>query len=130
MTDIFDNPILCKNCRKEMQKKQLEKDGFVMRFVECPQCKAKIVHPNDEAEYNKFRQLRNKTFRVKMRIVGNSYAVSIPREIVNFIKQQEKIMDDMVRMCFDDSRRLSLFFGEGFNDLEENEKEEYVKKHD
>ena len=54
-----------------------------------------------------------KNFRVKMRIVGNSYAVSIPREIVNFIKEQEKIMNDMVRLCFDDSKRLSLFFGEG-----------------
>ncbi len=129
MADIFDNPILCKNCRKEMQKKQLEKDGFILRVVECPNCKAKVVHPNDEAEYNKFKKLRDKTFRVKMRIVGNSYAVSIPREIVNFIKYQEKIMDDMVRLCFDDSRRLSLFFGEGFEDLEEDEKEEYLKKH-
>ena len=47
-----------------------------------------------------------------MRIVGNSYAVSIPKEIVKFIKEQEKIMDNMVRLCFNDSKRLSLMFGE------------------
>ncbi|OGJ20630.1 hypothetical protein A3K73_04890 [Candidatus Pacearchaeota archaeon RBG_13_36_9] len=110
--DIFENPILCRKCRKEMQKRQIEKDGFLLRVVECPDCKARFMHPTDEAEYNRFKQLRNKTFRVKMRIIGNSYAVSIPREIVNFIKEQEKIMDDMVRMCFSDSRRLSLSFGE------------------
>jgi len=119
--DIFENPILCKKCRKEMQKKQIEKDGFLLRIVECLDCKARFMHPADEAEYNRFKQLRNKTFRVKMRIIGNSYAVSIPREIVNFIKEQEKIMDDMVRMCFSDSRRLSLSFGE---DLEQEEVEE------
>ena len=112
MTDIFDNTILCKKCKKEMTKTKLEKDGFFLRAVECPKCKGKILHPTDEAEYNKFKKLRDKTFRVKMRIVGNSYAVSIPREIVNFIKEQERIMNDMVRLCFNDSKKLSLMFGE------------------
>ena len=110
--DIFENTILCKNCKKEMQKKQTQKDGFLLRYIECPKCDSKILHPQDEAEYKKFQQLRNKTYHVKMRIVGNSYAVSIPKEIVNFIKEQEKIMNDMVKLCFNDSRRLSLFFGE------------------
>ncbi len=112
MTDIFENPILCKKCRKEMKKVKLEKDGFFLKAVECPKCKDKVLHPTDELEYNKFKKLRDKTFRVKMRIVGNSYAVSIPREIVNFIKEQEKIMNDMVSLCFNDSKRVSLLFGE------------------
>lgn len=112
MTDIFENTILCKNCRKEMKPVQLEKDGFVLRAVSCEKCHSKVLHPTDEAEYDKFKKLRDKTFRVKMRIVGNSYAVSIPREIVNFIKEQEKIMNDMVSLCFNDSKRLSLLFGD------------------
>lgn len=112
MTDIFDNPILCKKCRKEMKKVKLEKNGFFLRAVECEKCKDRILHPSDELEYDKFVKLRDKTFRVKMRIVGNSYAVSIPREIVNFIKEQEKIMDNMVRLCFNDSHKLSLMFGD------------------
>ena len=112
MTDIFDNPILCKKCRKEMKKIKTGKDGFLFRAVECPKCGSKVLHPADEAEYNKFKKLRDKTFKVKMRIVGNSYAVSIPREIVNFIKEQERVMNDMVRLCFNDSKRLSLFFGD------------------
>lgn len=112
MTDIFDNPILCKKCEIRMSPTEIEKDGFLIRVVSCKKCGSKLLHPTDEAEYNKFKQLRDKTFRVKMRIVGNSYAVSIPREIVNFIKEQEKIMNNMVRLCFNDSRRLSLFFGD------------------
>jgi hypothetical protein len=121
MSDIFDNTILCKKCRKEMIKKQIDKDGFVIRIMECPVCKDKIVHPADEAEYNRFKELRNKKFIVKMRIVGNSYSVSIPREIVNFIKEQEKIMDDMVRLCFNDSKRISLLFGDTLKNGEEND---------
>jgi len=116
--DIFDNPILCKKCRKEMKKIEIGKDGFLLRAVECSKCGNKVLHPQDEAEYNKFKKLRDKTYRVKMRIVGNSYAVSIPREIVKFIKEQERIMDDMVRLCFNNGKRLSLFFG----DEEEDER--------
>jgi len=112
MTDIFDNTILCKKCEIKMNPINLQKNGFVLRALSCPKCTSKIIHPKDEQEYNDFIKLRNKTFRVKMRIVGNSYAVSIPREIVNFIKEQENIMNNMVKLCFNDSKRLSLMFGE------------------
>ncbi len=112
MTDIFDNPILCKICKKEMKKSEIEKNGFKLRIVVCPKCSVKIVHPVDEQEYNKFINLKNKDFRVKMRLVGNSYAVSIPKEIVSFMNEQRKVMDEMVKLCFEDMGRVSLDFGE------------------
>ena len=115
MADIFDNAILCKKCDFKMEKVNFEKNGFVFRAVVCPTCNEKIVHPIDEQEYHKFTDLKNKEFRVKMRLVGNSYTVSIPKEIVLFMKEQEEIMDDMVRLCFEDMHRLSLDFG-GFED--------------
>lgn len=111
MTDIFDNTILCKKCNVKMKKSELVKNGFILRAMVCPKCGSKIIHPADEQEYNKFINLKNKEFRVKMRLVGNSYAVSIPKEIVSFIREQEKIMDNMVRLCFEDFGRLSLNFG-------------------
>lgn len=112
VADVFDNPILCKSCKKEMKRVDVSRDGFNFRMVVCPKCKAQIVHPLDEQEYNKFKSLKNKEFRVKMRLVGNSYAVSIPREIINFMNAQEKMMDDMVRLCFEDLGRVSLNFGD------------------
>ena len=121
MTDIFENTILCKKCRKQMIPIEIFRQGFNLRAVECPNCKEKIIHPADEAEFSKFTNLKRKDFKVKMRIVGNSYAVSIPKEIVDFIKDQEKIMGDMVRLCFNNARRLSLNFGE-------NEGEEEVEE--
>jgi hypothetical protein len=112
MADIFDNVILCKDCGKKMEKGFVERDGFKLRVVECKKCSNnKVVHPQDLQEYQDFQHLKKKDFRVKLRFVGNSYAVSIPREIVDFIKEQEKVMDDMVRLCFDDAKRLSLNFG-------------------
>ncbi len=110
--DIFDNTILCNKCNREMIKIKVVKNGFLLRAVECDKCGGRIIHPKDEQEHENFIKLKNKTFRVKMRIVGNSYAVSIPMEIVNFMKEQEKIMDDMVRLCFNDAKKLSLIFGE------------------
>lgn len=97
-----------------MKKTKLVKNGFVLRGVACPNesCNEKIIHPIDEQEYNKFINLRNKEFKVKMRLVGNSYAVSIPKEIVSFMNEQEKIMNDMVKLCFEDFGKLSLSFGD------------------
>ncbi len=112
MADIFDNTILCKKCDSKMEKTQISKNGYVLRTIVCPKCNEKIIHPADEQEYNKFINLKNKEFHVKMRLVGNSYAVSIPKEIVSFIQQQEKIMNDMVKLCFEDFGRLSLNFEE------------------
>lgn len=112
MSDVFDNKILCKNCNIEMQKGKFIKNGYAMRMILCPKCKDKIIHPSDEIEYHNFIKLKNKEFRVKMRLVGNSYAVSIPKEIVLFMQHQEKIMDDMVKLCFEQMGKLSLNFGE------------------
>lgn len=109
-TDIFDNTILCRKCSSKMQKAKIARNGFLFRAVICPKCGEKIIHPADEAEYNKFVDLKNKEFHVKMRLVGNSYAVSIPKEIVSFMREQEKIMNDMVRLCFEDIGKLSLDF--------------------
>ena len=117
MVDLFDNTILCSKCDVKMKKAEVTKNGFLLRAVVCPKCNSVIIHPSDEQEYNKFISLKNKDFRVKMRLVGNSYAVSIPKEIVSFIREQEKIMDDMVRLCFEDFGRLSLNFG-GVRELE------------
>ena len=118
MTDIFDNTILCRKCGTKMQKANLVKNNFSFRALICPKCKEKIIHPADEQEYNRFIDLKNKEYRVKMRLVGNSYTVSIPKEIVSFMREQEKMMNDMVRLCFEDMGKLSLDFQD--EELEKN----------
>lgn len=112
MADIFDNPILCKECNTLMKNIEVFKNGFLLRTIVCPKCNEKLIHPVDEQEYHKFINLKNKDFRVKMRMVGNSYTVSIPKEIVSFIREQERMMDDMVKLCFEEVGRVSLNFGE------------------
>ncbi len=120
MADIFDNRILCNKCGREMQKAKISKNGFLLRAVVCPNCREKIIHPADEKEYNKFKNLKDKEYRVKMRLVGNSYAVSIPKEIVSFMKMHEKMFDDMVKLCFEDIGKLSL----NFHELKEDKNKE------
>lgn len=123
MTDIFDNKILCKDCNKEMQKANVVRNGFLMRAMICEKCGEKAYHPVDLEEYNKFINLKNKTFRVKLRVVGNSYTVSIPKEIVSFMQEQEKAFNDfdkMVDMCFNEMGKLTLDFENRVNNLKEN----------
>lgn len=110
MSDIFDNTILCKNCDKKMQKVSVVKNGFRLRAVRCEGCGNQTVHPEDLKDYSDFQNLKKKNFRVKLRYVGNSYAVSIPREIIDFMSEQEKEMNDMVDLCMKDFGRLSLNF--------------------
>ena len=110
MKDIFDAKVMCENCDKAMKAVLVSKNGFNLRAVKCLECGDTIVHPVDKNEYENFMRLKEKEFSVKMRMVGNSYAVSIPREIVDFMKEQEKMMDDMVRLCFEEAGRISLSF--------------------
>ena len=127
MTDLFSNKILCGKCDIKMHPINIAKNGFILRAIECPHCHSKIIHPKDEQEYNDFMNLKRKKFNVKMRFVGNSYAVSIPKEIVNFMREQEKIMDDMVRLCFEDFGRVSLNFGNHNQDLNDSKIKEIKK---
>lgn len=127
MADIFDQKILCRKCNSKMQKVNVSKNGFIFRAVVCSngKCNEKIIHPADEAEYNKFINLRNKEFRVKMRMVGNSYAVSIPMEIAQFMNERKRKMDEMVRLCFEDAGRLSLNFN--MPEMEKNSNARVIK---
>ena len=110
MTDIFENTILCKHCNKKMQPATANKNGIHLRAIKCATCKNQIIHPEDLKEYEDFQNIRKKNFKVKLRYVGNSYAVSIPREIIDFMNEQEKQMNEMVNMCMEDFGRLSLNF--------------------
>ncbi len=96
----------------------VNKSGFELRAVQCPSCKKQIIHPADINSLENFRNLKGKTYNVKLRMVGNSHAISIPKEIVDFIKHQEAMFDNMVRLCFEDMHKMSLVFGS--NSGEEN----------
>ena len=110
MQDIFKYDIICDKCNKKMQDSLIRRDGFNLRVKKCASCGNVIVHPEDRAEYENFMKLRKKEYEVKMRMVGNSYAVSIPREIVDFMKEQENMVNNMVRLSFQDFGRLNLMF--------------------
>ena len=101
-----------------MAPELISKNGFNLRIIRCKKCGDLIVHPVDQKEYEDFMKLKKKDFEVKMRMVGNSYAVSIPKEIVYFMKEQEKMMNDMVRLCFEEAGRLSLNF-DSFQEVRE-----------
>ena len=116
MTDIFDAKIMCKNCDSEMKQGIVHKRGVGLRAVKCDKCGDVIVHPADLNRLEQFKDLKGKVFNVKLRVVGNSHAISIPKEIVNFMNEthrnMKREMDDMVRLCFEDFRKLSLRFGD------------------
>lgn len=116
MTDIFDTKIVCKDCGVEMKQKIVNKSGMELRAVECPKCGDKIIHPADLNCLNKFKGLKGKKFNVKLRMVGNSHAISIPKEIVDFIdsqnRQMQREMGDMVGLRFEDFGKLVLKFWE------------------
>ncbi|MBS3088248.1 hypothetical protein J4402_00555 [Candidatus Pacearchaeota archaeon] len=115
--DIFDAAIICKECNKEMKPIVVEKLGFHLRAVKCEKCGEKIIHPADLERFKHYDNMRGKTYNVKLRVVGNSHAVSIPKEIFDFMNEMHgkmnKDMNDMVRLCFEDFGKLSMnFMGE------------------
>ena len=110
MTDIFENTILCKDCDRKMIPNLIIRNGFKLRTIECGICNNRVIHPQDLKEHEDFQSLKKKNFKVKLRFVGNSYAVSIPREIIDFMNEQEKQINEMVDLSFEEFGRISLNF--------------------
>ncbi|MEM1536068.1 MAG: hypothetical protein QXQ82_02695 [Candidatus Pacearchaeota archaeon] len=135
MEDIFEEIVICSKCKRRLTPVCVNRKGFKIRALECSRCGKRIYHPADIEEYKKFMQLREKPFEVKLRIVGNSYAVSIPKEIIEFLQEQERMhenikakmrdemksMQRMVKMFLESSDKLSIFF-ENMNDKIKNKK--------
>ncbi|MFH1425601.1 MAG: hypothetical protein ABIG28_02630 [archaeon] len=114
MKDIFEAKIVCEKCNKVMEQTSVEKKGFKLRAVGCKKCGEKIVHPADLSRLEHYNDLKRKTYNVKLRVVGNSHAISIPKEVVDFINETNQrmkmSMNDMVKLCFEDFGKLSLDF--------------------
>jgi uncharacterized 2Fe-2S/4Fe-4S cluster protein (DUF4445 family) len=134
MPDIFDNPILCRKCKVEMQKVIVKRNGFELRAIQCPRCHEQIIHPADLNASQQFNDLKGKTFSVKLRMVGNSHAISIPKEIVEFMNEMQKMhndmkheMDNMVKMCFEDFGNLRINLFDNSNPEEQEEQMQSIK---
>ena len=89
---------------------ELVKDGFELRVLECPQCSKIIYHPGDLKEYDDFKRLKQRDFNVKLRMVGNSFCVSIPKELVDFHREFEREFNDLIRLSLEGRGKIGLFF--------------------
>ena len=110
MNDLFDTTIHCDNCNKQTTKSSIEKEGFEIRIAKCPNCSKVWHHPNDLQKYNDFNKIRNKDFAVKLRLVGNSYAVSIPKEIIDSESDIQRQINKMIHLSLEEPRKISIYF--------------------
>lgn len=110
MSDIFNAKVLCDNCNQLMQKSFVIKRGFEVRALQCPSCEKSYIHPEDEQRLEQFEKIKNKSFQVKLRMVGNSYTVSIPREIISYQDDVQKKLNKMLFMALEEPEKLSIFF--------------------
>ena len=105
--DLLENDVLCKKCNVTMQKGTATKGGFKLRAFQCPSCQVKYFHPVDLERYEQYHKLKTKQFSMKLRMIGNSYCISIPREIIRFNNIEE---DSMVSLSMEDPERVGLIF--------------------
>jgi len=110
MQDIFDHVVLCSTCNTKTKKNYAIKDGFKLRVLECPKCSNIIYHPGDLKEYEDFKRLKERDFNVKLRMVGNSFCVSIPKELIDFHKEFEQEYNDLVRLSLEGPGKIGMFF--------------------
>lgn len=144
MDDLFEHSVVCKKCKKETAKTKTVKEGFELRAWECHKCHTLIYHPGDVRDFEEYKKLRKQHFNVKLRMVGNSFCVSIPREIIDFHQEMEQMarmqrrMHQLVRLSLEGPGKVGLFFFEkkrfpaeeveGYvNDEDEEESEEETR---
>jgi len=99
--------VYCEPCNKKTNKIILTKDNFKLRGWKCPSCNKLWLHPADEKDYLEFQKLKERDFDVKLRMIGNSWAISIPRELINF---QNVKKTKIVRLMLEEPGKISLFF--------------------
>lgn len=107
MEDIYQSTIVCDNCNKPTTKSDVIKKGFKIRIWHCQACNKQWYHPGDMAAYKNYINLQQRDFEVKLRQVGNSWAVSIPKEIIKF---EDITHTKVVKMSMQQPGRLTLFF--------------------
>ncbi|QQG39188.1 MAG: hypothetical protein HYS32_01895 [Candidatus Woesearchaeota archaeon] len=110
MPDIFDTALVCEDCNKKTIKDKLVRDGFMIRMWICPSCEKKWLHPLDEENYKEFQKLKSKNFQVKLRLVGNSYTVSIPREIIEYQEEIDTELAKLINLSLDSPGKVTLVF--------------------
>jgi uncharacterized Zn finger protein len=110
MQDIFETTILCEDCNRKTNKHELIKEGFKIRTWECPSCGKIWHHPGDKQAYDEFKKIKEKEFQVKLRMVGNSYTVSIPREIIDFEEEFNREINKLISMSMEEPGKVSLIF--------------------
>lgn len=113
MKTISDARILCEKCNVKTNPKLEIRKGFQIRFHECPKCSERYYNPLDLKQYHEFQKLKQREFEVKLRMVGNSFSVTIPKEIIEFeekFAQMEKELGNIMRLTLEEPGKLGLYF--------------------
>ena len=82
--DFWENMGTCNKCNVRLEKTITQKANFEIRTWHCKKCGKKWLHPIDLEKYSQWEKLKDSLFEVKVREVGNSFTVSIPKDIINF----------------------------------------------
>ncbi|MBI4919327.1 hypothetical protein HY837_05310 [archaeon] len=107
MRDIWEENLLCTSCNSKTEKIVLSKDNFNIRTWKCKSCKKSWPHPLDYKKFEGWKEIKDQRFNVKIREVGNSAVVSLPREILSF---KEIKMGEEAAWKFRNSEELILEF--------------------
>ena len=110
MEDIFETTILCNNCNSKTDRLITIKDNFKLRKWACKTCNKEWYHPGDLQEYNEFKELKNKRFQVKLRKVGNSHTISIPKEILEFEEEFQRNINELLDIFLEEPTKISISF--------------------
>lgn len=114
VADIFEHTVLCQSCQIPLVPESVVQEGFLLRSLQCHSCDYVLYHPDDVRDFEDYKKLRQQRFQVKLRFVGNSFCVSIPKEIVSFIRESQRAVENdfshSVKLSLEEPGKVSLFF--------------------
>lgn len=80
-------------CGEWTKPKMFRIEGFDVRGSDCPKCQEAYLNSADANIVYKFNQLKNQKLKATVTTTGNSYAIRIPKALVDLfkLKKGEKI---------------------------------------
>jgi len=124
MEDLFNTTILCSQCNRPTEKLITLIDNFQLRKWVCKFCDKEWPHPEDIEKYNNFKNLKERKFQVKLRKVGNSHTISIPKEIIAFEGVFEKTLNELIDLNLEEPGKLSIYFSRRIKLIKPNQEQQ------
>ena len=92
-------------CGHMASKSTVKHKDYEVRGWVCKKCKKEYIHPEDSIKISKLEALKKTGIKVKIRTVGQSLVITLPKELAELYELEQ---GEMVELTPENLRRIEI----------------------